>query len=216
MKNEHIKYITLNDSRVIASGELDFGGKLIRLCEFDFSEFSTVQRKVIFGWARGRHNVKYSEAFKSTLVSKKNVTFTLDADSQGASINLEGKRINLDLEAMPAGNYTLELKVFLDRPLETLGDVPDHIKPLLHYSEILNVIASFTNSLTPHPHPYFMRDQYMMELVAWAFSWPTWIKWMRSSPKRPALKLSIYKKNFAKLKSQIFYSRRGFLSWFGA
>ncbi|QGG78326.1 hypothetical protein N028_24550 [Pseudomonas syringae USA011] len=156
MINEHLKYITLNDSRVIANGELDIGGKLITLCEFDFSEFSTVQRKVIFGWARGQDKVKYSEAFKSTLLSNKKVTFTLDADSQGASINLEGKRINLDLEAMPAGNYTLELKVFLDRPLEALGEVPDHIKPLLQYSEILNVTAiidkKFDSTLSPTLH----------------------------------------------------------------
>ncbi|POP67905.1 hypothetical protein CXB35_18160 [Pseudomonas syringae] len=153
MTNKHVKYITLNDSRAIASGELDLGGKRIRLCEFDFSEFSTVQRKVIFGWARGRDKIKYGKTFESKLLSKKEITFTLSTDSLCASVDLDGKRITLDLEAMPAGNYTLELTIFLDRPLKTLGEVPDHIKPLLQYSQILNVMAVIEKQLTPKALP---------------------------------------------------------------
>ncbi|WP_246475094.1 hypothetical protein [Pseudomonas folii] len=153
MTKEHVKYITLNDSRVIASGELDVGGESIRLGDFDFSEFSTVQRKVIFGWARGQETIRYDKTLESTLLSKKKISFTLDADSQGAFINLEGKRLTLDSEAMTAGNYTLELTVFLDSPLKALGEVPDHIRPLLQYSEILNVKALIEKELDPTPLP---------------------------------------------------------------
>jgi hypothetical protein len=135
------KYLTLNDSRVVANATISLSTTTINLHDFDFSKFSEEQRKVIFRWTRNPGIFDYGPTFKSTLLSKKRVVINLASASETIFIELAGERIALDSTPLPAGIYQLDLAVYLDRPLEALGEVPDHIKPLLEYSEIVNVTA---------------------------------------------------------------------------
>lgn len=144
MKNDYIKYITLNDSRAVASSTLNFGLTSISLKDFDFAEFSESQRKVIFGWVGFGQNKDYGATYKSTILSRKKIELEIFADCEEVTISLRSKTISLDICALSAGKYCLELTVFLDRPLEALVDVPDKIKPLLQYSQIVNVTAALT------------------------------------------------------------------------
>jgi hypothetical protein len=135
------KYLTLNDSRVVANATISLGTTSIDLRDYDFSRFSEEQRKVIFRWTRNVDFFDYGPTFKSTLLSKKQVVINLSSTAETISIELAGERVTLDSTPLPAGIYHLDLAIYLDRPLEALGEVPDHIKPMLEYSEIVNVTA---------------------------------------------------------------------------
>jgi hypothetical protein len=146
MNIHQIKYVTLNDSRVVASGVIKLGEVSVNLSDFDFSTFAGEQRKVIFGWAEGYESLKYGPAYKSTSISSRKIKISLVKGAEGVTIDLDGKELQLSTESLPEGDYFLEVTVDLDLPLETFGEVPDHIKPLLQYSQIVNVTARLTDS----------------------------------------------------------------------
>ena len=141
MLSSESKYLTLNDSRVVANATINLGVTSIDLRDYDFSLFSQQQRKVIFRWTRNSRVFDYRPTFKSTLLSSKQVLIHLASACETVSIELAGEQITLDSTRLAPGIYYLDLTVYLDRPLKTLGEVPDHIKPMLEYSEIVNVTA---------------------------------------------------------------------------
>jgi hypothetical protein len=149
MLDSESKYLTLNDSRVVAKALISVGATTIDLRDYDFSLFSQEQRKVIFRWTRNVKVFDYRPTLKSVLLSQKQILINLFSASEGVLIELAGERITLESVPLPAGLYHLDLGVHLDRPLKALGEVPDHIKPMLEYSEIVNVIAALSKSGKP-------------------------------------------------------------------
>lgn len=141
MVKSKTKFLSLNDSRLVASSIINFGATSINLSNYDFSRFSEEQRKVIFRWTRNSNVWNYGPTLKSTLLSRKKVVINLASACESVSIDIAGERVTLDSAPLAAGVYNLDLAVYLDRPLEALGEVPDNIKPLLQYSEIINVTA---------------------------------------------------------------------------
>jgi len=134
-----VRYITANDSRLVAGGVLDVAGTKIPLSKFDFAEFSSVQRKILVGWAAGDEAVRYGPAVSSRKISEKKINVEISVDGT-VELDLGTEIIALDTQFLAAGSYELNVSVYLDVPLKALGDVPEHIRPLLQYSEIVNVM----------------------------------------------------------------------------
>lgn len=140
-----MQYVTVNDSRIVASGFLEIGGTIIPLESFEFREYANVQRKVLLGWCCQSTVMKYGRAVSSQFISSKSIVLDV-AKSNGVLLDIGVEKILLESMERVAGKYTLRIDICLDIPLEALGDVPEHVMPLVQYSEILNVLVSMTPS----------------------------------------------------------------------
>lgn len=137
MKDDMARFVTINDSRLVASGKLQVGSALLDFNEVDFGEFRSTQRKVIVGWS-GEERARYSSAVRSREISTKEISIN-DESGGRVILDLGCERLILgELKATPK-SYQLYVSVSLEIPLEAFGDMPDHIKPLLQYSEIVRV-----------------------------------------------------------------------------
>ena len=146
-----VQYITVNDSRLIANGVLDVAGAKIPLSMFDFAEFGHVQRKTLVGWAAGDEALKYGPAVGSRKISENKINVEVSVGGV-VTLDLGVEIVTLDTQFLAVGTYELNVNVYLDVPLKALGDVPAHIKPLLQYSEIVNVMLELVcaNSESRH------------------------------------------------------------------
>ncbi|MNE16413.1 hypothetical protein D3C76_1743480 [compost metagenome] len=59
MNASNVRYITVNDSRIVAGGELEIGGDRVSVSDFDFGQFASQQRRVLIGWCSEAAKVKY-------------------------------------------------------------------------------------------------------------------------------------------------------------
>ena len=140
MKSANVRYVTVNDSRLVAGGKLEIGSAVVHLNEFDFGEFGSIQRKIIVGWF-GEQRTRYSTAVRGREISSKEI---LIVDEHGGPVVLDlgCERLLLAEGGQAHTCYKLVVQVSLEIPLEAFGDVPAHIEPLLQYSEILHVTVS--------------------------------------------------------------------------
>ncbi|MND75925.1 hypothetical protein D3C80_675600 [compost metagenome] len=134
-----VQYITANDSRLVANSVLDVAGARIPLSIFDFAEFGNEQRKTLVGWAGREEITRYGPAVHSRKISEKKIHVEVLVGGV-VVLDLAGEKTTLDAQLLAVGSYVLNVSIYLDVPLKTLGDVPAHIKPLLQYSEIVNVM----------------------------------------------------------------------------
>ncbi|WAC00438.1 hypothetical protein OSW16_12595 [Pseudomonas putida] len=149
MKSAKISFITVNDSRLVASGKLEIGGAVVRLNDFDFGEFGAVQRKVIVGWCVGERP-RYSTAVRGREISSKEISI-VDESGGPVVLDLGCERLMLDEVSNAHACCKLVVNVSLEIPLEAFGEVPPHIEPLLQYSEILHVtISLFSEDVGAH------------------------------------------------------------------
>lgn len=143
MKDSRVSYIAVNDSRLVAGGKLEIGSAIVDLDEFDFGEFGSTQRKVILGWC-GEERARYSTAVRAREISSKEISISVESGGP-VVLDLGCERLILDEEKRAHTCCKLSVKVSLEIPLEAFGEVPDHIKPLLQYSEILHVTVSLSS-----------------------------------------------------------------------
>lgn len=140
MKAAEMRYITVNDSRLVDSAKLTIGSAEVSFKDFDFGAFGSAQRKVIVGWC-GEEPARYSTAVRGVEISAKEISI-VDESGGPIVLDLGCERLMLGETVGGSGVYKLLVNVALEIPLEALGEVPDHIKPLLQYSEILHVTVS--------------------------------------------------------------------------
>jgi len=148
MSLDKVQYVSITDSRLIANGVLDVAGTEVPLSNFDFAEFGSVQRKTLIGWSGKTEGVKYGAAVSSRKISTNTISLNVSG-SGDVVLKLGSERITLGTRNITSGRYELTVDVYLDVPLKALGDVPAHVKPLLQYSEIVNVMMSLGGEDVP-------------------------------------------------------------------
>ncbi|TDF81472.1 hypothetical protein [Pseudomonas sp. H9] len=147
MNLKKAQYVTVNDSRLIANGSLNVGGELVPLSNFDFGIYGDVQRKVLVSWCGGA-KVNYGSAVSSSFISRREVVVDV-VGGGGVSLDIGVEKLILDSSPVSVGKYRLCIEVNLDVPLKTIGEVPEHVKPLVQYSEVLNVVFSLDFCASP-------------------------------------------------------------------
>ncbi|MFG0765374.1 hypothetical protein ACF8Q9_00550 [Pseudomonas sp. TYF_15] len=143
MNNAKVSYVTVNDSRLVAGGKLEIGSAVVGLNEFDFGEFGSIQRKVVVGWF-GEERARYASAVRAREISSKEISIIVESDGP-VVLDLGCEKLLLDEQRQARNFYKLFVEISLEVPLEAFGEVPDHIKPLLQYSEILHVTVSLSS-----------------------------------------------------------------------
>lgn len=139
MHGSKVQHITSNDSRVIANAALKVADVDIAMTDFDASEFGSVQRKALLSWSREEEGVYYGAAVRGLKISEQALDIEVRVPGD-VSIDLGPEELVLDSSLIACGRYVLSVDIYLDLPLKHFGEVPDHIKPLLKYSEIFHVI----------------------------------------------------------------------------
>lgn len=145
MNNAKVSYVAVNDSRLVAGGKLEIGSAVVGLDEFDFGEFGSIQRKVVVGWL-GEERARYSSAVRAREISSKEISIVVESDGP-VVLDLGCEKLLLDVldeQRQARTSYKLFVKISLEVPLEAFGEVPDHVKPLVQYSEILHVTISLS------------------------------------------------------------------------
>ncbi|MBA1190299.1 hypothetical protein G7Z99_14785 [Pseudomonas entomophila] len=143
-----MQYITTNDCRLVANSALNIAGINIAMSNFDFAEFKYSQRKTLLSWSREGGEIYYGAAVRSKKISEKSLSFEVLTPGD-VGIDLGPEELVLDSGIIECGRYVLSVEVYLDIPLKSFGEVPDHIKPLLEYSEIVHVIVKLENEEKP-------------------------------------------------------------------
>ncbi|MFR0675960.1 hypothetical protein ACLUUI_20035 [Enterobacterales bacterium AW_CKDN230030176-1A_HGKHYDSX7] len=139
MSSTNVSYVTLNDSRLMAEARLIIAGRDIPLSDFDFAEFAKVQRKTSLSWCCASEGQQYGPALGSRRLSACRQTIHIASSGPAALVLNAQTRIGLGSEWVESGSYTLSVEIYLEVPYKALQSVPDHIKPILHYSEVVNV-----------------------------------------------------------------------------
>ena len=135
------KYITTNDSRSLANGKISIADVAMEIGNFDFSEYSVVQRRAIISWAGLEKETSFGPAVGSKKISEGRIS--LEITSPGpVIIEFGSETFLLESDPVHKGFYILSFEVFLDAPLKTLGDVPDRIKPMVQYTEVIRLILN--------------------------------------------------------------------------
>jgi len=139
MHGKKVQYITTNESRVIANAVRKGSGVDIAMADFDAAEFGSVQRKALLSWSREEQGTYYGAAVRSSKISERALDIEVRVPGD-VSIDLGPEELVLDSGLIVQGRYVLSVEIYLDIPLKHSGEVPDHIKPLLKYSQIFHVI----------------------------------------------------------------------------
>lgn len=146
-------YITLNDSRAVASAKLAIGGSCLDFSDIDFGRFSVEQRKVLVGVGIGGDCPRPSPSINSLAVSSQSLFFDVTTQASPYLIVSEDK-VAITKLVIPNGSYRAEIDVFLDVPLQQLEgqNASKPIKDSFQYSQILTVIVSITARAEWHNH----------------------------------------------------------------
>ncbi|MFK3942558.1 hypothetical protein ACI2KC_12880 [Pseudomonas monteilii] len=149
MSTPKVSYVTLNDSRLMAEARLSIAGHDIPLSDFDFAEFGKVQRKTSLSWSSVSQGQQYGPALGSRKLSACRQAIRITSSGPAELVLDTQTRIGLGDDWVKSGSYILSVEIYLEVPYKALQSVPDHIKPILHYSEVVNVRVALEPATSP-------------------------------------------------------------------
>jgi len=139
MKSSKVCYVTVNDSRLLASGAINIAGLNIPMSSFNFAEFKSLQRKTLVSCSVMEEGPLYGSAIGSRKISEQEMRLNI-SEAGPVEIEFAKEKFLVSAGDLSCGTYLLSVEVYLEVPLKAQGGVPEHIKPILHYSEVLRVI----------------------------------------------------------------------------